>query len=45
MDFELTKSQKEIQKAAREFARGEFDKEQALELGRQRQFLVVSQLI
>jgi alkylation response protein AidB-like acyl-CoA dehydrogenase len=32
MDFDLTKSQKEIQKAAREFAKGEFDKELALEL-------------
>ena len=32
MDFELTKSQKEIQKAAREFAKGEFDKDLALEL-------------
>ena len=32
MDFELTKSQKEIQKAAREFAKGEFGKELALEL-------------
>ena len=32
MDFGLTKSQKEIQKAAREFAKGEFDKELALEL-------------
>ncbi len=34
MDFELTRSQKEIQKAAAEFARGEFDKELALELDR-----------
>ena len=38
MDFELTKSQKEIQKAAREFARGEFDKELALELDRTHEF-------
>jgi len=30
--FELTKSQKEIQKAARDFAKGEFDKEIAYEL-------------
>lgn len=30
--FELTKSQKEIQKAARDFAKGEFDKELAYEL-------------
>lgn len=34
MDFELNKSQKEIQKAARDFAKGEFDKELALELER-----------
>jgi alkylation response protein AidB-like acyl-CoA dehydrogenase len=38
MDFELTKSQKEIQKAAREFASGEFDKELALELDRTHEF-------
>ena len=38
MDFELTKSQKEIQKAAREFARGEFDKELALEMDKKYQF-------
>jgi alkylation response protein AidB-like acyl-CoA dehydrogenase len=38
MDFELTKSQKEIQKAAREFAKGEFDKELALELDRKHEF-------
>jgi len=38
MDFELSKSQKEIQKAAREFARGEFDKELALELDRNHEF-------
>ena len=38
MDFELTKSQKEIQKAAREFAKGEFDKELALELDRNHEF-------
>ncbi|MCU0558591.1 MAG: acyl-CoA dehydrogenase family protein [Desulfobacterales bacterium] len=38
MDFELSKSQKEIQKAAREFARGEFDKELALELDRRHEF-------
>lgn len=30
--FELTKSQKEIQKAARDFAKGEFDKELAYQL-------------
>ena len=38
MDFELTKSQKEIQKAAREFAKGEFDKELALEMDKKHQF-------
>jgi alkylation response protein AidB-like acyl-CoA dehydrogenase len=38
MDFELSKSQKEIQKAAREFAKGEFDKELALELDRRHEF-------
>jgi alkylation response protein AidB-like acyl-CoA dehydrogenase len=38
MDFELTKSQREIQKAAREFAKGEFDKELALELDRKHEF-------
>jgi alkylation response protein AidB-like acyl-CoA dehydrogenase len=38
MDFELTKSQKEIQLAARDFARGEFDKELALELDRTHEF-------
>ena len=38
MDFELTKSQKEIQKAAREFARGEFDKERALEMDKTYEF-------
>ena len=32
MDFELNQSQKEIQKAARDFAKGEFDKELILEL-------------
>ena len=40
MDFELTKSQKEIQKAAREFAKGEFDKDLALELDRKHEFPV-----
>lgn len=38
MDFELSKSQKEIQKAARGFAKGEFDKELALELDRKHEF-------
>ncbi|MDY0223578.1 MAG: acyl-CoA dehydrogenase family protein, partial [Desulfobacterium sp.] len=32
MDFELTRSQKQIQKAAKDFAKGEFDKELLLEL-------------
>src|SRR4030043_1427830 len=38
MDFDLNKSQKEIQKAARDFSRGEFDKELALELDRKHEF-------
>lgn len=38
MNFELTKSQKEIQKAAREFAKGEFDKALALELDSKHEF-------
>ncbi|MBW2539738.1 MAG: acyl-CoA dehydrogenase family protein, partial [Deltaproteobacteria bacterium] len=38
MDFELNKSQKEIQKAARDFAKGEFDKELALELEKNHEF-------
>jgi len=38
MDFELTRSQKEIQKAARDFAKGEFDKELALEMAKKHQF-------
>ena len=38
MDFELNKSQKEIQKAARDFAKGEFDKELALELDKNHEF-------
>ena len=31
MDFELTQEQKDIQKAAREFIQGEYDKEKILE--------------
>lgn len=38
MDFELDKSQMEIQKAAREFAKGEFDKDLALELDQSHEF-------
>lgn len=38
MEFELTKPQKEIQKAAREFAKGEFDKELITELSGKREF-------
>ncbi|MFC1813408.1 acyl-CoA dehydrogenase family protein [Thermodesulfobacteriota bacterium] len=38
MDFELNRSQKEIQKAARDFAKGEFDKELALELDRKHEY-------
>ena len=38
MDFELSDEQKDVQKAAREFAQGEFDPDLALELDRARQF-------
>jgi len=36
--FELNRSQKEIQKAARDFAKGEFDKDQAIELEKENRF-------
>ncbi len=38
MNFDLTEEQKGIQKAADEFAKGEFDKEVALELDRNHQY-------
>ena len=38
MSYQLSKSQKEIQKAAREFAKGEFDKELAYELDKNQEF-------
>ena len=38
MNFDLNEEQKGIQKAADEFAKGEFDKEVALELERNHQF-------
>jgi alkylation response protein AidB-like acyl-CoA dehydrogenase len=38
MDFELSKEQKDIQKAARRFAKGEFDRERALELEKKHEF-------
>ena len=38
MDFELSDEQKDIQKAAMEFAKGEFDPDLAFELDRTRQF-------
>jgi len=38
MDFELSKTQKEIQKAVRDFAKGEFDKDLALELEKNHEF-------
>lgn len=38
MDFELTKTQRDIQKAAREFAKGEFDKEIVAELEARHEF-------
>ena len=38
MDFQLTKTQKEIQNAVRDFCKGEFDKELALELEQKHEF-------
>ncbi|MBW2369285.1 MAG: acyl-CoA dehydrogenase family protein [Deltaproteobacteria bacterium] len=38
MEFKLSKSQKEIQKAARDFAKGEFDKDLAMELEKAQMF-------
>ena len=38
MSYQLSKSQKEIQKAAREFAKGEFDKDLAYELDKNQEF-------
>lgn len=38
MDFSLSKEQKDIQKAAREFAQGEFDPDAALELEKEGQY-------
>ncbi len=38
MDFELTEEQKDIQRAAREFAEGEFTRELAVELDRKEEF-------
>ena len=38
MDFQLTKTQIEIQKAVRDFCKGEFDKDLALELEQQHAF-------
>ena len=38
MDFELSKTQKEIQKAVRDFCKGEFSKELALELEKNHEF-------
>lgn len=38
MDFELSRSQKEIKKAAKDFARGEFSKELVLELVKKHEF-------
>jgi alkylation response protein AidB-like acyl-CoA dehydrogenase len=38
MDFEFTDEQKDIQRAAKEFAQGEFDREMALELERNHAF-------
>ena len=38
MDFELNKTQKDIQKAVRDFTKGEFDKELAIELENKHEF-------
>ena len=38
MEFELNRTQKEIQKAVRDFTKGEFDKELALELDRKHEY-------
>ena len=38
MDFELSEEQKDVKKAAREFAEGEFDNDQASELELQSEF-------
>ncbi|KPK65453.1 MAG: acyl-CoA dehydrogenase [Gemmatimonas sp. SG8_38_2] len=38
MDFALNKAQRDIQKAARQFAKGEFDKELAIELEEKHEF-------
>jgi alkylation response protein AidB-like acyl-CoA dehydrogenase len=38
MDFELTDEQRDVKRAAREFAKGEFDKELAMELERNHTF-------
>jgi alkylation response protein AidB-like acyl-CoA dehydrogenase len=38
MDFELNKTQKDIQKAVRDFTRGEFDKDRAIELEQKHEF-------
>ena len=38
MDFELNRTQKDIQKAVRDFVRGEFDKELAFELEQKHEF-------
>jgi hypothetical protein len=40
MDFELTQEQKDIQKAAREFAENELDKDYSLEIERSRWGLI-----
>ena len=38
MEFELSKTQKEIQKAVRDFCKGEFDKDLALELEQKHEY-------
>lgn len=38
MDFQLSEEQKDIQRAAREFAQGEFDADLAVDLDREGRF-------
>ncbi|MBT8350576.1 MAG: acyl-CoA dehydrogenase family protein, partial [Deltaproteobacteria bacterium] len=38
MEFELNKTQKDIQKAVRDFVKGEFDKDLAIELAKNHEF-------
>lgn len=42
MDFELTQEQKDIQRAAREFAQAEFTPERGREYDEKEEFLLIS---